>query len=128
MTAAQRFLVLVHAALVAGFFGYTLALASLVLQQAQTGYLSEGAKIGAVIGGVTLGCGLLSAGGVLLWARTGQRRFALVADAIVIATSWTGLLVLMAFEPALYIAFLSLTVLCVLVAALVPGPRRSHDE
>lgn len=124
MTTAQRFVVLVHTALVVAFLGYTLALAVLFVQQVETGYISEGAKASGVVGLVALGSAATTAGGVLLWARTGQRRFPLVADALVITLSWSVLLVLLFFQPIVYMAVLGLTLLCVLVAAVVPGPAR----
>ena len=127
MTAAQRFLVFVHAALVVAFAGYTLALAVRFVEQAQTGYISEGAQAGPLVGVVTLACALVPAGGVWLWVRTGHRRFALVADGVAIAASWTVLLVLIFFEPIIYVAVLGLTLLCPLVAAVVHGPATRNS-
>jgi hypothetical protein len=124
LTAAQKFLVLVHGALVVAFAGYTLALAYVFVRQAHTGYLSEGAKAVVGVGVVTVACAALVTVGVALWARTGLRRFPVVADGIVIGLSWTVLVVLVFFQPILYVGVLGLMLLCPLVAIVVPGPAR----
>ena len=124
MTAAQRFFLLVHALLVLAFVGYTLAIAALLAEDAQGGYISEGAKAGALFAVLTVACALILVGGVLGWVRTGHRRYPLVADGIVIAASWTILFALAFFQLVVYVAVLGLTLLCPLVAAVVPGPAK----
>jgi len=124
LTAAQKFLVLVHGALVVAFVAYALALAYVFVRQAETGYVSEGAKAAVGVGVVTFACAALVTVGVVLWARTRLRRFPVVADAIVIGVSSSFLLVLIFFQPVVYMAVLGLTLLCPLVAIVVPGPAR----
>lgn len=124
LTAAQKFLVLVHAALVVAFVAYTLAFAYLFVRQAETGYISEGAQAAGGVGVVTVSCAALLTVGVVLWARTGLRRFPVVADGIVIGLSWTVLVVLVFFQPILSVAVLGLMLVCPLVAIVVPGPPR----
>jgi hypothetical protein len=124
LTAAQKFLVLVHAALVVAFLAYTLVFAYLFVRQAETGYISEGAQAVVGVGVVTVSCAALLTVGVVLWARTGLRRFPVVADGIVIGLSWTVLVVLVFLQPILYVAVLGLMLLCPLVAIVVPGPAR----
>jgi hypothetical protein len=125
MSAAQRFLVLVHGVLALGFGGYTLLVVRLYLEDASNGHISEGAKYGIILGTITAACLLLVVAGVGLWARTGKRRFLLGVDLFVGALSWTVLLAFMFAGPLLFVAFLGVTLLAPLVAIVVPPPQRS---
>ena len=122
MSAAQRFLVLVHGLLALGFVAYTLLVVRLYLGDAGDGYISEGADYAVLLGLITTVCVLLVVAGVGLWARTGKRRFVIAADLLVGGLSWTILLPL-AFAGEHWLGFLGFGVFAVLVAIAVAPPN-----
>jgi hypothetical protein len=130
MGAAQRFLVLVHGVLALGFLGYTLLVARIYVRDLDTGYISEGAKVGVIFGILTTSCFLLVIVGLGHWARTGKRRLLIAADLVVGTLSWTALIGLILATGLLYIGFLGVTVLATLVAIWCPptATRSASDS
>jgi hypothetical protein len=124
MTNPQRLLLLTHVALATAFTGYTAALAIQIVEQVQTGYFSEGARVGVVLATLTTICVLFVVGGVAIWTRTGQRRYPVVADSVVVALTSTALLGLIFFDPTIYFVVVGLAAICTLLAAVIRGPEQ----
>ena len=122
---AERFLLLVHGLLALVFVGYTVAILALFVEQANTGHISEGARAILIPGFLTTLCATLITVGVAVRRRTGRRVYLLGVHAIVLALTWSPiLLVLVFFEPVVFFGLLGLTMLCPLVAIVVPPPQR----
>ena len=127
MTAAHRIFLLVHGLLALALLGVIAALAGASLDAVGAAGYVDGARAGVSLVVVAAACILLLLAGVGLWATTGRRRYALVSDALVLALTWWLLLVvlLVIWTPVAFVVVLGLTLLCPLVAIVVPGPTRA---